>query len=823
MDKKKSDIKILVVEDDEPSRFFLNRVVSSITNYPLSATNGLEGYRLFQKEKPELVISDVAMPNMNGLDMSRKIKNDNPDTEIVLTTAFDDKNTLLEAIRIGVHDFIVKPIQKNMLLETINRINDKLLLKKKIEEQNERIRLLSSAIEQSASIVIITDPKGKIQFANNAFYTVTGFQKSETDNISVVDFFRNRIEPVNHERYTDALLTQKNWRGELQGIKKYEESDYWTMTSITPIISKSGEIENYVQVCEDISDLKKFQNQLAEHNELLDKKVKERTAELEKLNNNLIEEIEVRKKAEKDLTEAKNIAEEANRAKSNFLAKVSHELRTPMNGIIGMSSFLYDTNLTDKQRYYIDIVRKSADSLLLIINDVLDISKIEAGKFKIHNETFNPVMLIDDALKISVSNKSESIELVKNINSDSNTCVVGDPLRLQQVLLNFISNAFKFTQEGSVTVSLDSKCIDENKIKLVFSVADTGIGISKSDQSKLFKMFSQIEKTMTRKRGGTGLGLAISKEIIELMGGKIWFESDEGKGSTFYFEVVLEKSEEDTESIQKNSEIHDDMMPEEYLIKFLQNKKALVADDSVINREVLCAVLDEIKLQYDEVSNGQEAIDLFEENSYDVVYMDIQMPVMDGMTAIKKIRENGKKSYIIAITAHSDKNSENEALDAGADGVIVKPFRKSEIIESMKRFNELFQKMECSPNVANLLNAINYNEEVLNKIIVYYLTKSSKEINNLQEYYEQKDYSNIFKLSHKFKSVSGQLGANALYDVAKEIEYNVSKENYTNLKKDIEKLLYMNKKLILYFENNSARDLIKKIKGNENESIDCRR
>ncbi len=809
MENKKFDIKILVVEDDDPSRFFLSKFVSKISNNTYTAENGKEGLDIYLKEKPQIIITDVAMPQMNGIAMAQKIRKINPEAQIIMTTAFDDKKTLLDAIKIGVHDFIIKPIKKNDLEEAINRVADKILLEQKIQEQYEKIRLLSSAIEQSASIVIITDPAGKIQFANNTFYTVTGFQKSETDNKKVQDFFYNEIESNNYQKYRDAISLKKNWRGELQGFKKYDGTNYWSMTSITPIISKSGDTEHFVQVNEDITDLKQIHKELEEHNIHLDEKVKERTKDLQLLNKSLQDEIEVRKKIETDLIKAKETAETANKAKSNFLAKVSHELRTPMNGIIGMSSFLLDSGLNDKQKYYASVVKKSADSLLLIINDILDISKIEAGKFKIIKENFNPLQIINEAIQIIEPKNKEDVTIGKNISGNVPESVYGDTNRIQQVLLNFLSNAVKFTEKGKILVSLKAET-NKNEATLEYSVEDTGIGISEEDQAKLFQMFTQIEQTMTRKHGGTGLGLAISKEIIELMNGKIWFKSIPGKGSKFAFSVSLPLSQNVTEAEEEVEKYEDEKIITAELIQKLQSKKSLIADDSFVNREVLSTILEDLKLSYKEAKNGKEAIELHKENNFDIIFMDLQMPVTDGITAIDEIRKYDKGTAIIVITAHSDKSHKDEAMEHGADDVIVKPFSKDKFIRAL---HNLFCRDDNDTlDFTSLLKSINYNESVFNRIINYYTEKSAIDILRLKPLCEADDFDGIYKLAHKFKSVSGQIGAKQLYENTKDVEFAAAKKDYEKLKHSINELLTENERIKEYLKNNKSKIIISQYK-----------
>ncbi|MDF1875909.1 ABC transporter substrate-binding protein [Sulfurimonas sp. SAG-AH-194-I05] len=356
-------------------------------------------------------------------------------------------------------------------------------------------------------------------------------------------------------------------------------------------------------------------------------------------------------------------AEEANREKSTFLANMSHEIRTPMNGIIGMSYLALQTTLTQKQKSYIEKIDSSANLLLGIINDILDLSKIEAKKLEIEKKNFTLHDVIESVKNtIHLKIKEQDLEFKVDFNTDSNTMLLGDSLRISQVLMNLVNNALKFTHKGFIHLTISSK---DNIY--TFEVIDSGIGISEEQQKKLFKAFMQADISTTRKYGGTGLGLNISKHLVELMSGKIWVQSALNKGSTFAFEIPLQSSDDHT---TKNSEkavcTQDD-------IKILSGKRILLAEDNKTNQFLIVSLLDESGIIIDIANNGQEAVTMFEENKYELILMDLQMPLMNGYEATTLIRKQNTHIPIIALTANAMVEDVKKTKKVGMDAHLAKP------------------------------------------------------------------------------------------------------------------------------------------------------
>ncbi len=493
-----------------------------------------------------------------------------------------------------------------------------------------------------------------------------------------------------------------------------------------------------------------------------------------------------------DLQKSLDIADHANRSKSDFLANMSHEIRTPMNAIMGMSHLVKSTPLSEKQRYYINKIDISTQMLMSIINDILDYSKIESGKMQLDNTVF----LLDDLIvyvidSVSIKAKQKHIELSTIIGSNVPRRLVGDSLRLGQILLNLVSNAVKFTEMGDIRVKIELNHQMENLVSLHFSVSDTGIGLSPQQIDRLFQPFSQADSSITRKYGGTGLGLSICKQLAGLMNSEIQVSSIEGKGSVFSFDLTLSIAPEkltDSNSMIK----HKDTTSPHY-----KHQRVLLVEDNEINREVVIELLTSMDLEVMIASNGQEGLELAKNKHFDLILMDIQMPVMDGITATQHIRaEKSLQSIpIIAMTANAMTSDYEKSIAAGMNDHLSKPIEMDKLIATLNRWlgidlsikNAPKSKASAFPNTLEPFDLekasklSNDNNELLHRLLLSFAKRYQDAPKQLREFIDTKNFTEIEHLAHSLKGVAGTLAAQELKEAASALEIAVRNHRYDEI------------------------------------------
>lgn len=494
------------------------------------------------------------------------------------------------------------------------------------------------------------------------------------------------------------------------------------------------------------------------------------------------------------------------RSKSQFLANMSHEIRTPMNGILGYLNLIQNESYQSQAELsqFVKNAKDSAESLLDIINSILDFSKIEAGKFELERINFDLISVIDESIVVvSTRAKEKELKIIKLIQKNIPTQLNGDPTRLRQIFINLLSNAIKFTEQGEIKIILRGEKEKGNQLKLYATVEDSGMGIPHSKMKELFQPFSQLDSSNTRKFGGTGLGLVICKEIVTMMDGEIWVESELGKGSKFHFtsRFGMQESDEFVEVLpilkveKQELEVEAEVAkPSEDIKRGRRRFKLLLAEDNTVNQKVATRILNDAGYNVDPVGNGAEALKAVQNGNYDLVLMDVQMPEMDGFTATQTIRGiQGDKSKIpiIALTAHALTGDREKCLEIGMNDYITKPINSKELLKILDKWlsvqpvpEEERPEPEEKPVQQEIIFDLEHfeqismgNVEFQRDLLLTYLEDIPKRIERLEVYIKTNETQNAIREAHTIKGSSYSLGAKKLGDDALAIEIAAKRED----------------------------------------------
>ncbi len=483
------------------------------------------------------------------------------------------------------------------------------------------------------------------------------------------------------------------------------------------------------------------------------------------------------KQLEEMLKKARDEAINASYAKSEFLASMSHEIRTPMNSIIGMADVLIDSDLSNEQKNHVALIQKAGDTLLTLINDILDVSKIEAGHLKLENIEFDLVKVVEETIAMmKIRTDVKSLDLSTNVSSEVTNVYYGDSCRLKQILINLIGNSVKFTAFGEIVVNikLNNEC--HGKTEILFSVSDTGIGIPFEKKTHIFEKFSQADSSTTRKYGGTGLGLAISKKLVEMMGGQIWVESEINIGTTFYFTIKVEKLRIPVTNDMNSNPKDPTQVNFPKSIHKTKNASILLVDDFEDNRLVVQTYLRKTNHKIEIAENGQIAVNKFKMGKFDLVLMDVQMPIMDGYTATEEIRKYEKENNIeptpiIALTANAMTEDLQKSLDAGCDAHFTKPIRKIKLFDLLKNYIciEPVEDLIKNTTIENKKHVINIDQE-FEDLAPIYLDNRRTDVNTILTNLELSDFDAIKSAGHKMKGSGGAYGFEFISDIGRKLE-----------------------------------------------------
>jgi PAS domain S-box-containing protein len=532
---------------------------------------------------------------------------------------------------------------------------------------------LHQAVEQSPEGICITDADGNIEYVNRAFMTSSGYDWDELIG-------RNprllNAGQTPHEVYDDMWATLQAggvWVGELINRRKNGET-YIESEIISPVRQPDGRITDYLAIKQDITEKKQLQREVEAYREHLEELVESKTAALQEAN--------------ASLAVSRDAANEAARSKAAFLSNMSHEIRTPMNGIIGMLHLLRRSGMDGKQRDCLTKIEHSANHLLALINDILDLSKIDAGKLLIEELPVSvPQIVANVSSIIGEMARDKGLSITTDLAAVPGR-LQGDATRITQALLNYASNAVKFTERGRVDIRTRVIESDEQGVLLRFEVADTGPGLAPEILARLFQAFEQADSSTTRLYKGTGLGLAITRQLARLMGGDAGADSELGQGSTFWFTVRLAQGGTLADVAPEHAVEHD----AESLVRSLHTgARVLLVEDEPINQEISQLLLEEAGLHVDLVGNGEEAVRRVAALPYDLILMDMQMPVMDGLEATRQIRRlpYGEQVPILAMTANAFADDRERCLESGMNDFVAKPvdpevlFRK--VLDNLER------------------------------------------------------------------------------------------------------------------------------------------
>jgi PAS domain S-box-containing protein len=597
-----------------------------------------------------------------------------------------------------------------------------------------------SLIEASLDPLFTISNDGKITDMNQATIDVTGVSRAK---LLGTNFFIYFTDPQKAKAVYEVVFEKGFVKDYPLTIKDHVFTEVLFNGSVYKDLN--GTILGAVIVARDVSDQKKIAKEL----------------------------IEAKRIAEEEQVKAENatrIAIDSVKAKQQFLSNMSHEIRTPMNSIIGFTKVVLKTEISTKQREYLQAIKTSGDSLIVLINDILDLAKVDSGKMTYENIAFKMSKSIDAMIHLfDIKRQEKNIELIKEYDSKIPNVLLGDPIRLHQIILNLVSNAVKFTPQGKITVSINLIEQNEEEVTIEFAVSDTGIGIENDKMEFIFENFNQGTSGISRLYGGTGLGLAIAKQLVEGQNGTIKAESVLNEGSKFSFQLSFKKTNEDAEVLE-------DIIALDTEIK---NIKVLVVEDIALNQLLIKTVLEDFGFACEIASNGKLAIEKMQKIAFDIILMDLHMPIMNGFDATDYIRNEMKSSIpIIALTADVTTVDLKKCTEAGMNDYISKPINESilyskivKILEKINNGNTAEVKKERCIDLNYLMQRTKSNPNLMLEMITIYLEQTPVLVSEMKRSFENKDWNRLYESVHKMIPSFSIVGIKQNFeDMAKKIQ-----------------------------------------------------
>jgi signal transduction histidine kinase/DNA-binding response OmpR family regulator/HPt (histidine-containing phosphotransfer) domain-containing protein len=757
-------LSVLVVELSPALRATYHTLLGSLVNKVHLASNAEDAVRLFVRHQPDLVITDIELPGVDGFTMIQQLHQLNADLPIIVHSALTDQETLLQTINLGITRYLVKPASRAKLKKVFEEAIDQLVFSK---QQHFHQQALASATRKLRRTTFKLREAAKAGGIGTWYWGFSEAQFEWDESMyelyqlnttvpfeAIYPYWLNMIAADQRnlvaEHFQQAIQTRTKFSHEFK-LQLKDASQKYIRSSAVPYIEE-GVLVGMVGSDVDI------------------------TAEKER---------------EKKLLEAKQQAESANHAKGVFLANMSHEIRTPLNGIIGLTDLTLQSSLSHEQRLKLEHVFDASKGLLRVLNDILDYSKMEAGMMRLEQSPFSVKKLVDDIAQVfGVTAQQKGLTIKRELAAGLPDYVLGDVYRLTQVINNLVGNAIKFTEQGQITLSAQVIAQDESQVHFRLAVKDTGIGIAPENQHKIFGAFSQEDVSVTRLYGGTGLGLSIAKQLLSLMHSRLQLTSQPQQGSCFWFDLWLPLV---AAPVAKVVDYH------RQDVVFHCQGRILLCEDNPVNQAVALGYLERYGCQVDVANNGAEGVDLAEKNPYDLILMDLQMPVMDGYQAAESIRQRDAKVPIVALSAAVLPEERVRVSQIGMNEHLAKPIDVPALQQVLERYVGLKTTTTLSAIPVQLLAPVDYQYLKIDQLINLFGTEELVRslLNTFTTYYEQpemlfgadKSVDALRSELHALKGAAGNLFLVSLQQMAqvlyKTTDEAILREGMTNLTNEI--------------------------------------